>query len=201
MVNVSIEDVRERLAQGWSFADATMGKGWESKYPHIAGWQGGYGSCGFGTGTKIWLEAYSVRPDVSGQHTTVYRLVEKVVPSSTQEEAAEAINDAIKKWNNERGAEAILRFKKGWIGQENWESKYPFISNWIKRSKRHCIYVEVNCVTGESQVKAWLYDKPSNKETILFETRRDNLTEPEILKILDVGIETWLRAHDSGIEK
>lgn len=186
-----MQDFREKLAQGWTFSEAVMGKGWEAKYPNIANWQGAYSVFGSNGISKISLEAYSG----PWFHSTSYTLVEK---ESSEPDEYRAIDEVIKNWNDEHGEDAILRFKKGWIGETDWEIRYPHIAKWTAGGKRHCIRIKINLVTGKSYAKAWLYDKPSNTETILFERDAENMREHEVLAMLDEGIKNWMSQHEQA---
>ncbi len=192
---MSVEEARERLAQGWTFAEAMMGKEWQAKYPNIAAWRGGYCVAGSENRWKISLTAHS-GSEYPGFHATSYTLVEAEVACSTEPDRYRAVDDLIATWNAARGPEALLHFQRGWRSEIGWQQRYPHIAEWIARGKRHCIDIKINCVTGQAHAKAWLYDKPSNTETILCDERMQKATEPEILSALNAGIGKWLREHE-----
>ena len=138
---------------------------------------------------KISLEAYSG----PWFHSTAYTLVEK---ESSEPDQHQAVDEVIKNWNDEQGEDAILRFKKGWIEEAGWETRYPHIAKWTERGKRHCIRIKINLITGKSYAKAWLYDKPSNMETVLFEQEVKGMAEHKVLEMLDEGIKNWMSQHE-----
>lgn len=188
---MSIRELKDKLAQGWTYIAATMGKGREKKYPNIAKWHGGYSSYSSDGLIKISLVA------ISGTrfHTTLYTLVEKEFSGTDENKARDEIK---KHCIDEYGEDAILRFQRGWMGEENWESHYPHIAQWINQGKRHCIHININFVTGKSDAKAWLYDKPSDTETVLFEQELDSAVEQEVLQSLDEGIKNWLTRQEKA---
>ena len=193
---MSSDDLHKKLAQGWSFADAAMGKGWELMYPHIANWKYGYRVSSRDDRWRVKLFVSASRSECPGLHGTEYTIFERFVSRTDFESEYAAVNATIEQWNATHGAEELIRLKAGWMAADNWQERYPHIYNWIRQSKRHCVSVAINLVTGESKVKAWLYDKPSNTETVLIERRMEYRTEPEILRILDAGIEVWIQRRD-----
>ena len=139
----SIEELRARMAQGWTFQEATMGRDWQAKYPHIAGWRGVYSLAGSPGRWRIGLEAYC-HCEWPAFHSTRYKLVEV---ESLELDEYQSLDATIAKWSQEHGENGIARLEKGWMHQEGWKSRYPSIAGWIERGKRHCILIEFDWST------------------------------------------------------
>lgn len=181
-----------RLQLGLQFV-ATSTAAWRSRYPHLASWPGGSGRQGPRGGPTQINMTFCCHSGHQGAHLTYYTVIKKVVFGGTRGEIYQAKDDAIKEWKDQQDPEKIQRLARGWMGEAGWEARYPHIADWIGRGKRHCIRVDIDLVDCTSSIKAWLYYKPSDTETVLIERRMDGVSEDEVLSVLNAAIGAWVR--------
>ncbi len=188
-----ISELHEKIDAGWTFAEARMGKGWQEKYPNIADARCGYGYASSDGSYKIWLETFC-RLGSSGFHSISYTLHEVEIASSRENIYGE-IDKIIKNYLAAGGNEKIAHLKNTWTDEKTWRTRYSHLSRWIDKGKRCCVSVKINCVTHQSSAKAWLYDKPTDTETVIFERKNASLTEQAILQAANEAIGKWFDEH------
>lgn len=193
-----IEEIYKLREQGWTLAEITRGKGWQAKYPHLAAFPGSVatGTSSDGGSGYIWSITATIRSGFEIRfHSIEYTLIKEKVPALENSSIHAVADEMVRKWMEENGANAIAFYKNGWNREGDWDERYPHIQVWARQGRRHCIEVEINCVTRENHVMAWHYDNPAKKETVIFEAKMKDVSEAEVLRVLDEGIARWRAGH------
>lgn len=189
---MSMSELRERLAAGWTFQEAVMGKDWQEKYSNIARQRcvfGFSGSCG---SYRVWLQT-TCNLGSPEFHGVTYILHEMEIVSWRQDIYA-AIDRVIEKWFEQHGSE-IARLQGLWNEETMWRNRYPDFANWIQKGKRCCVDIKINRIAQQTSARVWHYDKPTNTEIVLFERKNQSTPENELLFTIDQAIQKWLDEH------
>jgi len=193
---ISVREVQELMAQGWTFGEARMGKGWQDKYPDLAAWEGGYQLSGSPTEREGWLQ-WTVELHVFSSSrylgdSTTYVVGRNVFECSRDDPEYQYADAFAKSWWDEHGLDTFESYKSGWSGDPDWEARYPSIHFWLAQGKRHCLSIKTDCVSRKANFKAWHYHKPSNTETVLIEATTGYQSDEQLLQALNSGIQTWI---------
>jgi hypothetical protein len=121
-------------------------------------------------------------------HSTDYEIL-KFKASGTQDDALKSFDQRIAAWIEANGEDKLKDLKRGWMHGEEWRLLYPSIAKWAEHGKRYCFSLKFK-LGGESEVKAWFYDKAANRETVLLEQTIDD--SGKSLEILNQCIKNWL---------
>ncbi len=194
---MSVQRTRERLAAGWSFAEAVMGKGWEARYPNVAAWQGSYLLAGSPGRWKIELTVSG--PPESSSHRMDCVLHAAEVICAPAADKYQVLDEVIQSWRAEHGDDLIARGREAWTRDPQWKTRYPHLAAWIARGKRHCVRIRIDFPHQTSTAKAWFYHKPSDTETVLYEKAFAHVSEERVLASLDQGIADWMAAGHSEL--
>lgn len=183
-----MDEVHQKLAEGWDIGEIAMGKDWQAKYPYIARWGHLHSLSSSGNSHEMNLEVRCGLGHLSFQSIT-YIVCRKQF-ESPREDAYQVVDDVIKQWLKENEGEDS-RMKARWEDTTTWHAQQPHLAQWIERGKRCCVEIKIDRVAGTGHAKVWHYDKPTNTETILFQTQNETVSEADLLHAINESIAKW----------
>ncbi|RYF50772.1 MAG: hypothetical protein EOO38_04875 [Cytophagaceae bacterium] len=168
-------------------------------YPNLAAWPGGTGLAPQqGSEDNVWDFSASLSSGLlPGFHNISYEVLEARFHYDSASEIYRAADNLIQEWREANSA-LVEYCLNAWNRGGDWGEKYPHIQGWAGFGKRYCISIGFNVLTTECKASVWHYNKAINQETVIFRLTMRDIQEPEFLRLVDEGIESW-RQHNEHL--